>query len=357
MRTLVKKMIIVCSFSLIPVTILVIQNFIIFRREWGSLPDLQYNLTFWLVRLLLTPFIIHYTLKYWTELSRTFRIIAIQVAGFIIYSILHWAISFLILFYIIRIIQINGARDLLDTIIDSSLVLNLLVYFATIAFYYLWEYVVRTIEADRHSLILQKDLAVAKLDNLKNQLNAHFLFNTLHTISSLIMLENKEDANKTLINLSELLRFALKENKEQFIPLYKEIELAKVYLEIQKIRFGEKLTYKIKSDHRHMQQMVPPLLLQPLLENAVRYAIEPMSGNGKIIIGTELVNDTLFLTVKDNGKPYNDTRYFNDGIGLSNLKQRLNQLYGDEHSFAIVSNHPSGGISIIIAIPGLSSKK
>ena len=151
------------------------------------------------------------------------------------------------------------------------------------------------------------------------------------------------------MRLSELLRFSLKENKEQVIPLVRELELLQLYLDIQQTRFRDRMDVTLRVPSNTENIMVPSMLLQPIVENAVKYAVEPYSTEGKIEIDINTSNGTLYISVKDNGKKKFEKIDFDSGIGLTNTKERLQNLYPGRHSFSIQPNNEQG-VTVSIAI-------
>lgn len=199
---------------------------------------------------------------------------------------------------------------------------------------------------------LEQQLSDTKLNALKMQLQPHFLFNTHHNIIGLMQKGDTDKATKMLIKLSDLLRLSLKENNDDLVPLKNEVQLLELYLGILKIRFEEKLDYKILIENNLRKVFVPPMLLQPIVENAVKYGIEPFAKQGIIEISATKQADTLMLSVKDNG--IENFEKFKLGIGLSNTQERLKNLFGEETSLAIVSNKPENGITVNITLPFLT---
>src|SRR3989442_7300611 len=167
----------------------------------------------------------------------------------------------------------------------------------------------------------------------------HFLFNTLHAVSSL-MLKDVIAANRMITRLGELLRLTLETTDQQEVPLQQELEFLWRYLEIEQIRFGDRLTVRLDVEPDTLAAAVPNLILQPLVENAIRYAIEPNPGPGQVELSVVRKNGQLFLQVSDNGigDRSHDAREVSgacvtrEGIGLSNTRQRLRQLYAARQS-------------------------
>lgn len=196
---------------------------------------------------------------------------------------------------------------------------------------------------------LEKQLSETKLSALKIQLQPHFLFNTHHNIIGLMQKGDTEKATKMLIKLSDLLRLSLKENNEDLVKLKNEIHLLELYLDILKIRFEDRLNYKILIDNGLQEVFVPPMLLQPIVENAIKYGVEPFAKQGEIEISAKNTETQLVLSVKDNGiETFSDFKF---GIGLMNTQERLKNLFGEETSINISSNAPDSGVCITITLP------
>ena len=202
-----------------------------------------------------------------------------------------------------------------------------------------------------HSTKLESQLAKAQLDSLKMQLHPHFLFNTLHAISALIE-DNPKRARRMIARLGELLRSTLDIAEQQTITLEKEIALTKIYLEIEQERFGDMLEVKIDILPEDLECSVPSLILQPLIENAIKHGITDEKQTAVIEIKVSRRNNQINIFVEDNGPGFseNQTIKLENGIGLSNTKARLEQLYGKEHNFD-ASNSEKGGAKIEISIP------
>ena len=183
------------------------------------------------------------------------------------------------------------------------------------------------------------------------QLHPHFFFNTLNTISSL-MHKDVHDADRVLARLGDLLRYSLRNVGIQEVTLKEELEFLQRYLEIEQIRFGERLKVQIMIDQALSDAKVPNLILQPLVENAIRYAVGPRTSVGNIEISALRVNGNLELSVKDNGPglPEGYQTVSSEGVGLRNTRERLQQLYGDQHEFKLISN-PQGGLNVSVTLP------
>ena len=196
---------------------------------------------------------------------------------------------------------------------------------------------------------LETRLAQARLQALQMQLNPHFLFNTLHAISSL-MHKNVDAADQMLTRLSDLLRHALESTDRQVVPLREELDFLKRYLEIEQTRFGPRLAVRYDIAQDTLEAEVPNLILQPLVENAIRHGIEPMSSAGQIELYGRREAGMLLLQVQDNGKGLPPGAPLDEGVGLGNTRARLQQLYGTGHRLD-AGNRPEGGFSVRLAIP------
>lgn len=226
---------------------------------------------------------------------------------------------------------------------------NLLVYWVIVAVSQAFGYYRKYRERELRAAELEKRLAQAKLKALQMQLNPHFLFNTLHSISSL-MHKDVEAADRMITRLSDLLRAALAGSDTQEVPLRQELQLLELYLEIERIRFGERLTVKLDIAPDTLEAQVPNLILQPLVENAIRHGIEPRARPGRIELRAQRQGGALTLGVWDNGSGLSEDRPAKEGVGLSNTRARLRELYGMEHRFELL-HAPEGGLRVDLSIP------
>jgi two-component system LytT family sensor kinase len=193
----------------------------------------------------------------------------------------------------------------------------------------------------------------ARLQALRYQLNPHFLFNTLNAISTLVVDKRNAEAGKMIARLSDFLRMTLDRPDVEEVPLADEIEFVRRYLEIEQVRFGDRLTVKIDVDDDAWTARVPALVLQPLVENAVRHAVAPREQGGRILIEARTTDGCLTLTVADDGPGLSGSGN-GIGIGLANTRERLQQLYGAAHRFGLVSAihcSPHSGLRVQIDLP------
>jgi two-component system, LytTR family, sensor kinase len=206
-------------------------------------------------------------------------------------------------------------------------------------------------ERERRTLELEARLMQSNLQALKAQLQPHFLFNTLNAIASLV--RRKPDAAEDMIgSLSDFLRMTLDTAQEHEVPLRREIEFLDLYLEIQQARFGERLRIQKEIDPDTLDASVPALILQPLVENSVRHGIEPRETGGTIFIRARREGTSLQFEIRDDGEGLKARQLaaLREGVGLSNTKARLQELYGEAHRFQITPN-AEGGLTVTVEVP------
>jgi LytS/YehU family sensor histidine kinase len=199
-------------------------------------------------------------------------------------------------------------------------------------------------ERERRAAELEARLTSAKLQALRMQINPHFLFNTLNSIGALVYV-NPRAADEMLGDLGELLRRSLDSMEEQEIPLAQELEFIGAYMSIEQKRFGERLRLEQSVPDELMKALVPALILQPLVENAIRHGIEPRRGPGLISIEAKQEDKHLHLIVRDNGRglpPADSNNSGRRGIGLANTQARLHGLYGLNQRFNFGRAEPQG---------------
>ncbi|HUE43581.1 MAG TPA: histidine kinase [Candidatus Sulfotelmatobacter sp.] len=199
---------------------------------------------------------------------------------------------------------------------------------------------------------LKTKLAEAQLENLRLQLQPHFLFNTLNTISS-VMYEDIKAADLMLTQLSDLLRLTLRASRTHEIPLADELQITRLYLDLMQKRYEEKLRVNYSIDTALNDSLVPQLVLQPLLENSLRHGMKASGEAIDISIAAHRDNGSLILSISDTGVGLgasDPSAVLGRGVGLSNIRDRLAQLYGDAQNFSI-ANRPSGGAQVTLRLP------
>ena len=200
---------------------------------------------------------------------------------------------------------------------------------------------------------LETQASSAQLAMLRYQLNPHFLFNTLNSISTLVLLKQTERANAMLSRLSSFLRYTLANEPTAHVTLAQEVETLKLYLEIEKMRFETRLRTSFEIDPRALKARLPSLLLQPLVENAIKYAVTPREEGADIAVAARLAGERVQITVSDTGPgliEHTNRPTLSTGVGLANIRERLAQSFGPDHRFETRSN-PGDGFSVEIEIP------
>ena len=232
------------------------------------------------------------------------------------------------------------------------------------ALYYAINFFLQVEEQNDQLIQLENQATSAQLAMLRYQLNPHFLFNTLNSISTLVLLKQTEPANAMLTRLSSFLRYSLSNEPTGRVTVAQEVETLKLYLDIERMRFEDRLRTTFAIDPASEPGLLPSLLLQPLVENAIKYAVTPQEAGAEITISTQLVGPNLRITVSDTGPGLqteaSDNRLtgvsfdggepVSTGVGLANTRDRLAQAYGDQHRFEVF-DPPEGGFAVQIEIP------
>jgi LytS/YehU family sensor histidine kinase len=221
----------------------------------------------------------------------------------------------------------EAGRPVLFDALTAQARMNLPIYWIIVSIAQALTHYRRAQERERRAIELEARLTEARLDALRMQLHPHFLFNTLHAISTLVH-KDPNAADEMIGNLSELLRAALDTSDRQEVTLGEELSFLDHFLEIQQTRFGERLRVERQVDTALLAAYVPTLILQPLVENAIRHGVEPHPGPGVIAIAARREGEGLRLTVRDNGAGPKPAAREREGIGLANTRARLEQLYG-----------------------------
>lgn len=246
------------------------------------------------------------------------------------------------------------SADLLHPVVRlwfmDELIIYLVVLMAGLARSYYLQKQARQEEAERleeRAEALETQLTEARLEALRMQLNPHFLFNTLHAISTLVE-RDPSGVRRMIARLSELLRLVLDDSAPQEVPLSKELEFLEDYFEIQSIRFQGRLDTEIDVPPELHDAQVPNLILQPVVENAIKHGASQVRGVGSIEVRGRRDGDQLVLSVRDNGPGLPEAQQ--DGLGLRNVRARLHELYGNDQSL-ILESAPDGGTRAELRLP------
>jgi sensor histidine kinase YesM len=244
-------------------------------------------------------------------------------------------------------IELGGVRFL------GAILLTFTLLVAWSALYYSINYYLLLEESTDRLVNLEHQASSAQLAMLRYQLNPHFLFNTLNSISTLVLLKQTERANAMLSRLSSFLRYTLVNEPTGTVTVAQEVETLKLYLEIEKMRFEERLRPHFVIDRQVERGLMPSLLLQPLVENAIKYAVTPQEEGADISIEARLNVDRVQITISDTGPGAEDVwvrAQESTGVGLANIRDRLAQAYGENHRFDTHSD-TRGGFRVVIEFP------
>ena len=324
------------------------------NKEFDFVSALRLNLVQFYLWAILSPLIFRFSRRFPIELRPlNLRNLFLHFPALVSFAGIHQIIHLAVLWFITPRLRrqfpalIDCYRAYFGFGLYIDLIIASLIVIAVHALLYYQNF--RASELAQSSLKTQ--LAQAQLRALKMQLHPHFLFNTLHSISSLV-LEDPSKANSMIARLGDFLRLTLENSEQQLVTLKEEIEFLRTYLEIEQVRFGDRLTVAFEIEPTTLSAAVPHLILQPVVENAIQHAIAPRATPGRIHIEAKRLNGSLRLEVKDNGPGIvsNGDLIEKQGVGLSNVRARLNQIYGSDFRFELM-NSKDGGLTVVMEIP------
>ena len=315
--------------------------------SWGILT--------WSVWALLTPAIVWLGRSYSLVGGAWKRNLLVHIPAFLIISGIHSAAATFITLTINPFGMGESPTSFLPRFLSrlkGAFGSDLLVYGGILGVCYAIDYYRKYREREYLASQLEAQLAQAQLDSLRMQLHPHFLFNTLNGIVGLVRDNKNQAAVNMLVGLSDLLRHALEHSNRQEVELKEELNFIKLYLDIQQMRFSDRLQIELDIDPKTMKALVPNLILQPLVENALRHGIGRSTAAGLVGIRSRIVDESLELIVSDNGVGLSSDWQLkgSGGIGLANTAARLQQLYNGAHRFD-VRNREEGGVEVVIVIP------
>src|SRR6266487_681423 len=324
------------------------------NKEFGFVAALRLNLVQFYLWAILSPLLFRFSRRFPIEFRPlNFRNLLLYFPAVISFAGVHQTIHLVVLWSITArwkqkypaLIDCYRAYFAFGFYID--LIIASLIVIAVHALLYYQNF--RASELAQSSLKTQ--LAQAQLRALKMQIHPHFLFNTLHSISSLV-LEDPPKANSMIARLGDFLRLTIENSDQQLVTLKQETEFLRCYLEIEQVRFGDRLTVTFELEPQTLSAQVPHLILQPMVENAIQHAIAPRSARGHINIEAKRLNSLLRVAISDNGPgiTLNGDLLRTEGVGLSNVRARLHQIYGSNFRFELM-NARDGGLAIVMEIP------
>jgi signal transduction histidine kinase len=312
------------------------------------------NLVYWYIPALLAPIIMAFALRHPFERSRWPRQLALHLMAALSYSVVHTAIMMgvraLLLIGQPLPPDFPGWRNYTLLAYLAQLDWLLMTYLFLIGLAYALAYRHESEKRALNTSQLETRLVEAQLQALQRQLHPHFLFNTLNTVSGLIRTD-PDGADTMIDRLGDLLRMTLHKSGIQEVSLKEELDVLGKYVEIERTRFGNRLTIDMRVQPETLDAQVPSLMLQPLVENAIRHGIAPNARPGWIAVHAERDNHELVLQVLDNGDglPPERLTALNRGLGLDNTRARLTHLYRDRFDFAF--SNLERGLCVTIRIP------
>lgn len=292
--------------------------------------------------------------RYPFQRGRFFSRFTVYLVASLLFSFLHTIITHLLWY------RRFGPRFVVSDELPMHLVVhysfNVVIFACILGAYYLVTYYHSYREKELRASQLETQLSMSRLQVLKMQIQPHFLFNTLHAIGAL-MYESVEAAHNMLTKLSDLLRVSLEGTDQQEVTLEEEIHFLSQYLDIQRVRFQDRLaiTLDISPDTRNA--LIPSMILQPLVENAIKHGVEPHAGQAEVKVSSWLDDSGLKVRIADNGPGLTESSKLEaeKGVGLANTRERLRHLYGDRGSLSL-ENGPSGGLIVTLSIPYKTAK-
>ena len=311
---------------------------------------LALNITYWYAWAVLVPGMLWMARRYRFGRHTWRRAAAMHVGGVVVFTLAHAALAVTCR---VLIMKAFAGRDVSWSMYFQELFFlnfdwEMMTYWAVVGMSHALDFHRESQERELTEAQLRTRLAEANLQALQRQLHPHFLFNTLNTISAL-MHRDTEAADAMLERLGDLLRLTLDRVGTQHVSLKDELDFLRKYLEIEKTRFGERLQVHIEVDLATLDAAVPNLVLQPLVENALRHGIGPKIGGGRVDIIARRDGHDLWLEVRDNGVGLTSDA-FHKGVGLTNTRSRLEHLYGDRYRFEC-HTPPGGGLLVTVVIP------
>lgn len=270
-----------------------------------------------------------------------------QILFILIGSLVKAILIFFILALLSTLFNLSG-RDLSFVNIFSSIINFSVVFFVWNTIYFGYHYFTNYKRAEINNLRLEAAGKESELNSLKAQLNPHFMFNSMNSIRALID-EDPQKAKQAVTQLSNILRNSLLMNKNKEISLEEEMNLVKDYLDLEKIRYEERLSFDISIDPKTLHLMVPPLIIQGQVENAIKHGISKLQQGGTIKVNTKLADSTLLIIITNSGKL--NTEKSITGLGFNNSLQRLQLMYGKNAQIKIEENSEINEVITSIQIP------
>jgi two-component system LytT family sensor kinase len=323
------------------------------RLEFGAWEALAQCLLAAYIWAAFTPAVVWIARRCLPRRTRWAAPIGTLVAASLVLPVLHCAVYQLVYPLLMGFPRVAAAQlSALPQLLPLSFPTHFVTFWAIVGATWTVTYANLSRERELRASQLKTRLASARLEALKMQLHPHFLFNTLNSILPLVFRDG-EAASRTVVRLADLLRLSLQNETSDLLPLRKEIELLQVYLEIQQTRFQDRLTVELDVAPDVGDALVPNLILQPLVENAIKHGIAARPGAGRVEVRVRKDGDRrLSLVVRDDGPgpPLGGRRGSGEGVGLRNTRDRLELLFADNHDFSF-DGAPGRGCTVSLSIP------
>ncbi|WP_437963168.1 histidine kinase [Sorangium sp. So ce260] len=347
----------VAGLWMVPVLVSSAQTYLLVEQTQG--PRLPFLAAFlwqglpWLFWALMTPAIVWLGRRFPIERRGFLRNVAVHLLANLAMAPGHVAVSALMGRLIGHEHYVKTSfLDVFGKLISMYLDVELLIYWGLLAMVHAADYHRKYRERAVAAAQLETKLVQAELQALKMQLHPHFLFNTLHAIAVLVRKQETQASVRMITGLSELLRMALESAGKQIVPLKQELDFLDRYLDIEKTRFRDRLTVRKEVASEALDAEIPNLILQPIVENAIRHGIAPRASSGSVTIAARREDHRLVVEVTDDGRGLKEgwAGEASEGTGLGNVRARLRQLYPGDHRLAI-ARRPEGGVLVTVAVP------
>jgi two-component system, LytTR family, sensor kinase len=311
------------------------------------------ELASWIPWAFATPLVIGLARRYEVLRSMTFQATAVHLAAFATITLVAqtW-------FAVLQVVFNPWGYPRQPTFVDTwrtSLLFQALTYLIVYALILTVTYVMDSRDRMARQMMetarLSGELSKSQLAALRQQIEPHFMFNTLHSITGLVRDHKNDAAVSMIVGLSEFLRRALEDSHRSQVTLEEEVEYLQRYLDIQKVRFGERLQVKVDIPAELLRTQVPNLLLQPLVENAIKHGIARRAAGGAVRVAGSHLNGKLCLSVYNDGPDSNlDGQATHTGVGISNLRTRLHILHGNESELKL-THTDTGAVEVVVSLP------
>jgi two-component system, LytTR family, sensor kinase len=321
--------------------------------EWKLFRPFPYVLWggFFLLEALCLLIIAIFLYSHWLSKFHYYAQIVGHLAGIVVFFFIMGSLSYYFTDYLDGLVYFENWKDYMLSLLSWEALRFHDQYIITVGVYY----VIRYFQGLQRQSEEKSDLALKnkemQISLLKSQINPHFLFNTLNSISTL-MHSSKDQARKMITQLSDVFRYALDSHKAETVELTKEVQFIENYIRIQQVRFGDRLRFHKKIDPQCLNIRIPPMILQPLIENSVKYGIAPKEDGGNIYLTVKPEGDKTFFEVRDDGLGSKAKKVLDSGgsgVGMANTEMRLKSYYGSDARLRIVKNESGYSVSFKIS--------